>query len=123
MIRALLLLALMIVAAPPTALAHAVLATSQPADGASLAEAPATVTLTFGSDVRVIALLLQHDSTTDVPLPLAQPGFARSISAPLPPLAPGAYAIEWHAAAKDMHAMAGTVHFTVTTPPPTAPAR
>lgn len=121
MIRALVLIVLAAIAAPPAALAHAMLTTSEPAEGASLAEAPATVTLTFGGDVHVVTLLLQHDNAAEVSLPLSQPGFARSISAPLPPLAPGAYAIEWHAAAKDMHAMAGTVHFTVATPP-TAPA-
>lgn len=116
-------MALMVIAAPSVALAHATLTTSQPAEGDRLAEAPATVSMTFGSDVRVVSLLLKHDNAAEVPLPLPSPAFARTISAPLPPLAPGAYEIEWHAAAKDMHAMSGTVHFTVAMPPPAAPAR
>ncbi|MFO1146319.1 MAG: copper resistance protein CopC [Rhodospirillales bacterium] len=122
MIRALVLMALLAVAAPAAALAHATLTTSQPGEGARLAAPPATVTLTFASDVRVVSLLLKQDSAADVPLPLPSPGFARSISAPLPPLAPGAYEIEWHAAAKDMHAVSGAVHFTVAPSPPAARA-
>lgn len=87
LIRALVLMAPLAVAAPTAALAHATLTTSQPGEGARLAEAPAAVTLTFASDVRVVSLLLKHDSAADVPLPLPSPGFAPSISAPLPPLA------------------------------------
>ena len=122
-IRALVLVALVVIAAPPAALAHAVLAASQPPEGAVLAEAPATVTLTFASDVRVISLLLKQDGAADVALPLQSPVFERSITAPLPSLTPGAYKIEWHTAAKDMHAMSGALHFTVTAPPAAAPAR
>lgn len=124
MIRALVLAALVVIAMQSAALAHAILASSQPPEGAVLAGAPAAVTLNFGDNVRVISLVLKQDRAADVALPLQSPAaFERSITAPLPSLAPGAYRIEWHTVAKDMHAMSGALHFTVAGAPVAASAR
>ncbi len=117
MFRALVVAALMVLAVPVVAQAHAVLISSQPAEGATIAEAPADITLTFAGDVRVVSLVLKHDGDPDLSLPVpGGPTFARSTQAPLPALAPGAYRLEWRTIAKDMHAMSGVVNFTITEP-------
>ena len=118
-LRALVLTALIVLAVPAAAEAHAALTSSQPAEGAVLTHVPADVSLTFGGDVRVVSLVLKHDGDPDLPLPLpASTTFARSAQAPLPALAPGAYRVEWRTVAKDMHAMSGVLTFTVAEPSP-----
>ncbi|MBK8211522.1 MAG: copper resistance protein CopC [Rhodospirillales bacterium] len=115
--RAALFAGLFFLSVPGGALAHATLASSQPADGSVLTEAPTTVSLTFGGDVRLVSLLLKNAESADIPL-LAEPPHdaRRNISASLPKLSPGGYSVEWRAAAKDMHAMSGVIQFTVAAP-------
>jgi methionine-rich copper-binding protein CopC len=95
------------------ALAHSQLAASTPAEGAVLREPPAEAVVTFDEAARLTALRLFGPDGERIALPgdpTTSPGEAR---APLPPLAPGAYEIEWRALSVDGHPIRGRVRFVV----------
>ena len=98
----------------PVALAHSELLASQPAEGARLTAAPATIELQFSEPVQLTALALV-DATgrrTRVALP-ADTTPQATVRLPAPPLAPGTWGIEWRAISADGHAARGTVRFSV----------
>ena len=111
-------------AAPRAALAHASLVAAEPADGASLAEAPGSVTLSFDEAVTLLSLRVVGPGGAEVPLSgLPAPGAA--LRARLPRgLAAGAYLVSWRVFSADGHPVAGALAFGVGTPAaptPTAP--
>src|SRR5207302_4183907 len=113
----LVLAGLALMAAAPPALAHTELKSSNPAEGASLASAPAQVSLTFEE-----AVTLPAD-----PIQIAGPGGAKwtvgkatiqgaTITAPVEATGPaGAYALSYTAIADDGDQVTGKVNFTLTT--------
>lgn len=114
--RALLVLVCLLGALGPAApaAAHDVLVSTDPADGAALAEAPAQVTLTFSADqidvgtaVRVVdAAGRDHaDGAPRVEGP--------TVVQPLTELAPGAYEVVWRSVSSDGHTLDGTFGFEV----------
>jgi hypothetical protein len=95
--------------------AHSVLESSIPADGTTVTE-PKTVSLTFTRAVRLVTLkLIAKDVDTSLPVDRSAPA-AKSFSAPLPTVAPGAYEVKWTASARDGHIMTGSFSFTVAAP-------
>jgi methionine-rich copper-binding protein CopC len=93
--------------------AHSRLAASTPAEGAVLRDPPAEAAITFDEAARLTALRLIGPDGERIALPgdpMTSPGEAR---APLPPLAPGAYEIEWRALSVDGHPIRGRIRFTV----------
>ncbi|MBB5694404.1 copper resistance CopC family protein [Muricoccus pecuniae] len=100
---------------PSVASAHAMLHSSDPADGAALATSPRALNLTFTEDCRVTALRLLDEGGREHQL-RREGGRAPSskatatVAAPLPP---GAYRLEWRAMGDDGHVMSGAVRFAV----------
>lgn len=117
----LLLMALAAMAAGVTAArAHASLLSSQPADGAMLAQAPAAATLTFNEPVSVQALrLIGPDATTTV---LPMPNASATLTVALPALAQGTHLLSWRVISADGHPVGGSLIFSVgrITGPPAA---
>ena len=112
MLRLLLLLAL---ALPGQALAHASLLGIEPADGASLDEAPPSVALRFDETVALVALRLVGPDGHAVPLGSveARGGVLRaSVPAGLPA---GVYLLSWRVTSADSHPVAGSAAFGVGT--------
>jgi len=103
-----------LVLALPAAHAHSELRASQPAAGARLAAAPATIELHFNEPVQltVLSLVDAAGRRTRVALPADTTPRATE-RLPAPPLAPGAWRIEWRAISADGHPVRGTVRFTV----------
>jgi methionine-rich copper-binding protein CopC len=110
------LLALTLAAVIPSAAsAHAMLHTSDPADGASLTTSPPSLNLTFSEDCRVTALRLLDERGREHPVRreggrAASSKATATVAAPLPS---GAYRLEWRAMGDDGHVMSGTVRFAV----------
>lgn len=104
------------------ALAHAELATSEPADGAALATPPTAVKLTFteGLDAGKSSFRLLGPAGEVGTAKPARDG-AKVMRLEGLTLVPGAYTIRWTAAARDGHVERGTQAFTVLEPAP-APA-
>lgn len=123
--------AALIVAAPGATVGHALLVSSDPAAGTSVAEAPSGITLTFGeppdpalSSVRVLDA--QKSDRASGP-PQAVPGDPASLRVPVGPLGDGVYTVSWRVvSADDAHVTAGSFVFgvgagtVVATAPPTA---
>jgi methionine-rich copper-binding protein CopC len=109
------LMALLILVATG-AFAHTHLVRSDPTDDATLAVAPATVTLVFAEPVTLTAVKVESDGAKPVvrlavsPLP-PNPGAQATL--PLPPLAAGRYTLGWRALSDDGHIMSGAIHFTI----------
>ncbi|WP_095588175.1 copper resistance CopC family protein [Actibacterium ureilyticum] len=94
--------------------AHSRVDTTTPADGATLAAAPAEIALNFADDIRLTRVDLTHADQSAVQLDLgAQKAFGRAFTLPLGVDGPGAYRIEWRGLGQDGHAMQGAFSFTV----------
>lgn len=118
---ALLLVAPVALAAP--AAAHDELLSTDPADGASLAEAPSVITLTFGEDAQKLGTaVVVTDSAgaklNDGPTAVDGPLVTQAITAPT---AAGEVRVSYRVVSSDGHPVTGTIRFVVTAAPsPTA---
>lgn len=103
--------------------AHTRLESSDPAEGAALATAPAQVTLTFSEAVSppdgAVEIIGPDNVTWQVGAVTAA---GPTITAPVTPAGPaGAYVLAYRVVSADGHTVAGSVNFTLTAPvaPPT----
>jgi len=107
--------ALAVLIAPAGASAHAMLHSSDPADGSTLNSSPQAVHLMFSEECRVTSLRLldgagkEHRVRREGGREAASHATA-TVPASLPP---GAYRIEWRAMGGDGHVMSGAVRFAV----------
>jgi copper transport protein len=102
----------------PGAAAHALLSTSDPAGGSTVAASPRVVTLTFteAPDPRLVLVHVLDSSGRAVEKASAQPvpGRADLIQIPVGTLAQGAYTVTWRTtSAVDGHTTAGSFSFGV----------
>ena len=68
-----------------TAFAHSKLNTTEPADGAVLAQAPGRIVLSFAKRIRLTKVRMRHGDNAAVDLDLSgQKGFATRIAVPMP---------------------------------------
>lgn len=101
-----------------TALAHADLASADPAAGASVKTAPTTLSITFTEEVvpkfSSIEVIDANGKRFDDGKAHTAPDNEKLLSIGLKPLAPGTYKVIWHAtAADDSHKTKGSYEFTV----------
>jgi copper transport protein len=118
--------ATVLVAAPGTVSAHALLHASEPAAGSTLGSSPPAVTLTFGEtpDVRLTSVkVLDSGGNDHVSGPVeALPNPPDSIRVPIGALADGVYTVSWRTvSAVDGHVSAGSFVFGIGVAPPTGP--
>ena len=96
------------------AFSHSKVDTTNPANGAVLAEAPASIDLTFGGKIRLTKVILQREGQAPIHLDLSgYKRFENSFSFPNPSEDIGRYTIEWRGLGADGHVMQGTFTFTV----------
>ncbi|HVZ07298.1 copper homeostasis periplasmic binding protein CopC [Rhodopila sp.] len=101
---------------PAAAWAHAMLQRASPAVGSTVRDAPAALTLTYSEAVepRFSTVAVKDPSGARVDqgrLDTQQDGHV--LVAPLKPLAPGVYTVEWHVTSVDTHKTSGHFSFTV----------
>jgi methionine-rich copper-binding protein CopC len=106
------------VTAPGAALAHADLASADPAAGATVKTAPTAIAITFTEEVepKFSSIEVQDAKGTrfDDGKAATAPDNAKLLSVKLKPLVAGTYKVIWHAtAADDSHKTKGTYAFTV----------
>ena len=109
---------LAVVATASTALAHALLQSSDPAAGATLASGPPQVTIRFGEppDPKLSSIKVLDTSGAPVTAgsTVVVAGQPEQLSVPLGPLSPGWYTVAWRTvSAVDGHAAAGSFAFGV----------
>jgi methionine-rich copper-binding protein CopC len=97
-----------------SALAHAKLQSSTPANNAQLAHAPATLELNFSEGAK-LAVLKLTTAGTQIPVTLDRGVQAsKKIVVTLPALQPGTYEVQWSAIAEDDgHVTKGMLSFVV----------
>ena len=127
MIGAVFLLAALLLPAGPAAADLALVSTS-PADGTTVSEPVAQVSLTFSApgEPAGAGIVLLDQSGQPIPTELSSPdGGMTWLATPAVPLESGQYGVEWRVASRDTHAATGAFRFTVALPvvaePGTAP--
>ncbi|WP_207802933.1 copper resistance CopC family protein [Roseicella frigidaeris] len=103
---------------PGAAAAHAVVVTSEPAAGSTLAALPKRIAIHFNSriDHARSRLLLVGPDGSQRPLPLAtetEPTLLEAVPEPVPTPAPGAWRLRWQVLAVDGHITRGDIPFTL----------
>ncbi|MGW5723798.1 copper resistance CopC family protein [Amycolatopsis sp. NPDC003865] len=108
----------LVVLAGPAA-AHTDLESSSPAEGASLAAAPAEVKLTFGEPVTLPPEAIKVTGRDGTAWTVGTPTVAGAVvTAPVTPSGPAqAYTLTWKVIADDGDNLTGTVHFTLAAAP------
>ena len=96
-----------------TAQAHAHLEKSTPADGSTLAAAPAAVEMTFSEVARLTSLSIQRDQDPRQVIKELPAVADKTLRIALPTLTPGVYTLAWRVVAADGHVSSGAVHFTI----------
>jgi copper transport protein len=104
---------LFVIAHPSTALAHASLLASNPADGAALATAPATLTLSFNEPVEPIAIRIVDGQGTASEVTQIRRDGANLILTPSAALDKGAHVVSWRVVSADGHPVGGSLTFWV----------
>lgn len=110
---------------PGRALAHNSLESSDPADGATLSTAPATMLLRFANAVPLDTLTVTLIDPTGARADLAGAAHGaeeREVVVPLPVLANGAHTLRWRLVGADGHAVTGRVDFTIALTPSSTPS-
>jgi methionine-rich copper-binding protein CopC len=104
--------ALALAAAGPAA-AHSLLLESTPAANATLTSPPPRVALRFNNRIeKSLSRVRLVDARGDAQaLTLAPDGPADRLAAPVPPLAPGRWRVEWQVLSTDGHVVSGRFEF------------
>ncbi len=114
-------IALLALAFPGAAWAHATLLDTTPDVGRRLAAAPRTITLQFDQSVRVLANGIQVFDTKGRLVsgpPRVRPGDPRVVEAPLFRVPRGGYTVRWATISNDSHVGRGVFTFGVRAPAP-----
>jgi len=111
------LIALLAMAAPQAASAHAMLMKAEPAVGASVSPAPAQLILHYSEGVEPrFTTVVVHDAAgvrMDSDNLQTAPGDPKTLVLGLQPLKPGDYRVDWHVTSVDTHKTQGHFSFTV----------
>ena len=97
-----------------TAAAHSRNESTQPADGATLRNAPDVIVMTFNRPIRITMIELTNAGGTEISLERSdgmEP--VTRLEATPPPLPAGSYSVQWRGLAEDGHPMSGRFTFTV----------
>lgn len=104
------------IAAPGQAFAHAALVTTEPTDGAVLAQSPAQLSLTFSEPVSPLVLALVRPDGTPVPLTSFRLN-AQTLDIDNPHrLGSGTHVLSWRVISADGHPVGGSVLFSIGAP-------
>jgi len=116
--------ALITLALPLGASAHAEFVSSIPADKSTVSGTPAEIVLTFNAslDPKKSSIILLDSSSSQLAKAGVDPADDKVMRLTPPALQPGAYEIDWTSVALDGDLLRGKVAFTVTAPTPSPTA-
>jgi len=113
-LRALVLAGGLLAGATP-APAHSLLLASTPAANAQLTASPPYVVLRFNNRIEKrlsrVRLVDEHGTTATAPTTRAEGESAETLVAAVPPLAAGAWRVEWQVFSTDGHVVSGSYQF------------
>ena len=109
------LAAVLVLASVAPADAHSLLLSSVPAADAVLQTSPPYVTLRFNNRIERrlsrVRLVDEHGAVAPAPTAMAKDASAETLVAAVPPLAPGAWRVEWQVFSTDGHVVSGSYRF------------
>lgn len=109
--------AALLAACSTLASAHALVTSSNPAQGASLDAAPREVTITFNEKVEKLfssaTLATAAGATLSTGKALPDPNNPAVLRLPVPVLGTGKYVVKWTAVGNDGHRRSGDIRFSV----------
>jgi len=110
----LLAIAIIVATVAPVA-GHSLLLSSMPAADAVLQTSPAYVTLRFNNRIEKrlsrVRLVDEHGAVAAAPTAMAKDQSAETLVAAVPPLAAGAWRVEWQVFSTDGHVVSGSYRF------------
>jgi methionine-rich copper-binding protein CopC len=113
--RSVVIATVLTLAASIPAAAHSLLLSSVPAANAVLTISPTSVTLRFNNRIEKrlsrVRLVDEHGTAASAPTTRAQDESAETLVAAVPPLAPGAWRVEWQVFSTDGHVVSGSYQF------------
>jgi len=113
--RSVLLALALTLAAAAAVHAHSLLLSSVPAANAVLTTSPPSVTLRFNNRIEKrlsrVRLVDEHGTTATAPTTRAEGESAETLVAAVPPLAAGAWRVEWQVFSTDGHVVSGSYQF------------
>ena len=113
--RSLVLAMVLALAASVPAAAHSLLLASVPAANAVLTTSPTSVTLRFNNRIEKrlsrVRLVDEHGTIATAPTARVPDDSAETLVAAVPPLAPGAWRVEWQVFSTDGHVVSGSYQF------------
>jgi copper resistance protein C len=113
--RSVLLAATLSVVAAVPVTAHSLLLSSDPASDVVLRHSPAYVTLRFNNRIEKrlsrVQLVDERGAVAVAPTAAAERQAAETLVAAVPPLAPGAWRVEWQVFSADGHVVSGSYRF------------
>jgi copper resistance protein C len=117
MIRALLRVAVALLAMTSSAFAHAFLERAIPPVGSEIAASPPEISILFTEGVEPLFSKIEVDGADGAAIATGKPHLApdtnRRLIVDLPKLPPGTYTVIWHATSVDTHKTEGNFKFTV----------
>lgn len=109
--------AIVLAAGSTAAMAHALVTSSSPVQGAALAAAPREVTITFNEKVEKLFSTATLTSAAGATLSRAKatvdPDNPAMLRLPVPELGPGKYIVKWTAVGNDGHRRSGDIRFSI----------
>ena len=98
-----------------TAVAHTMMTSVSPKNGAILAQVPPIFTVSYNKAVRLVKLTLTDSNDNKIKLPQKLPKLmSTDHCVGLPALTAGSYQLNWILMGKDGHKMKGRVSFSIT---------
>ena len=97
-----------------SAVAHSMIVSSEPADGATVAQAPGRINVSFDSPLRIVSVTLTDGTGESYPVdPLAGRSAAETLAVEPSRLPAGDYELEWRGLSEDGHTRSDAIAFTV----------
>ena len=113
--RSLLLAAVLILASTVSVAAHSLLLSSNPASDAVVHRSPSLLVLRFNNRIEKRLsrgrLVDEHGAVAAAPTARADDETPETLLAAVPPLAPGAWRVEWQVFSADGHVVSGSYRF------------
>lgn len=109
-----LLLAVALTLASGSAVAHSMIDSSEPADGATVPEASNRLSVSFDAPLRIVSVTLTDEAGQSYAVsPLAGRSAAETLTVEPPSLPAGRYELEWRGLSEDGHTLSDAIAFTV----------
>ncbi|MEP1442878.1 MAG: copper resistance CopC family protein [Hyphomicrobiales bacterium] len=97
-------------------LAHSVVTSSTPENGARLSAAPESLDVSFSKLTRLVKASLSHNKGDTVTLAISTKEPTKSVSFTPVPKAAGNYVLKWRALSQDGHVLKGSLTFSIAEP-------